>query len=123
MTTIISDSSADPGRGSREFGDQNMGEFEGKVNRKADSDGNLRLSLALGSRESETAARGGWCIQGPDERLRIFRESRVNISPLTLVSARNYQLMINGAEEDPRFFATRHRLVAPLGEPHCARVI
>ncbi len=102
----------------RELRDAICAEFEA-IEREAGSDaGFARKSW---DREDPSGAPGGGGVMSVMKG-RVFEKVGVNISTVHGEFAPDFAKSINGAEEDPRFFATGISLVAHMANPHVPAV-
>ncbi|WP_417610368.1 oxygen-dependent coproporphyrinogen oxidase [Parasphingorhabdus sp.] len=102
----------------KQLRDDICAEFE-KIEAEADSDASF--DYIPWDRENPDGSPGGGGVQGLMKG-KIFEKVGVNISTVDGTFSEEFQAQINGAAEDPRFFATGISLVAHMANPHVPNV-
>ena len=102
----------------KQLRDDICAEFE-KIEAEAGSD--ARFDYIPWDRQNPDDSPGGGGVQGLMKG-KIFEKVGVNISTVDSTFSEEFQAQINGAEEDPRFFATGISLVAHMANPHVPNV-
>ncbi len=98
--------------------DRICAEFE-TIETEAGSD--ARFSYTPWERPDETGVPGGGGVQGLIKGA-VFEKAGVNVSTVSGQFSEEFAKTINGAESDPRFFATGISLVAHMANPHVPAV-
>ena len=102
----------------KQLRDDICAEFE-KIEAEAGSD--ARFDYIPWDRQNPDGSPGGGGVQGLMKG-KIFEKVGVNISTVDGTFSEEFQGQINGAEEDPSFFATGISLVAHMANPHVPNV-
>ncbi len=102
----------------KELRDQICAEFE-KIEAEAGSD--ATFDYIPWDRQNPDGSPGGGGMQGLMKG-KIFEKVGVNISTVDGVFSDEFAGQINGAKDDPRFFATGVSLVAHMANPHVPNV-
>ena len=102
----------------KQLRDDICAEFE-KIEAEAGSD--AKFDYIPWGRENPDGSPGGGGVQGLMNG-KVFEKVGVNISTVDGTFSEEFQAQINGAEEDPRFFATGISLVAHMANPHVPNV-
>ena len=118
MTIILDDQQQVAQTWFAELRDQICAEFE-KIEAEAGSD--AAFEYIPWDRENPDGSPGGGGIQGLMKG-KIFEKVGVNISTVGGMFSDEFAGQINGAKDDPRFFATGISLVAHMANPHVPNV-
>lgn len=118
MTTILDDQQLAAQTWFKELRDQICAEFE-KIEAEAGSD--ATFDYIPWDRQNPDGSPGGGGMQGLMKG-KIFEKVGVNISTVDGVFSDEFAGQINGAKDDPRFFATGVSLVAHMANPHVPNV-
>tara|TARA_R110000824_G_scaffold49971_1_gene139983 strand:- start:87 stop:944 length:858 start_codon:yes stop_codon:yes gene_type:complete len=102
----------------KQLRDDICAEFE-KIEAEADSE--ATFDYIPWDRQNPDGSPGGGGVQGLMKG-KIFEKVGVNISTVDGTFSEEFQGQINGAENDPRFFATGISLVAHMANPHVPNV-
>jgi coproporphyrinogen III oxidase len=89
------------------------------IEREAGSD--ARFEYTAWNRDDDPDAKGGGGVQGVMKG-KVFEKVGVNVSTVGGEFAPEFAKSINGAEDDPSFFATGISLVAHMANPHVPAV-
>lgn len=98
--------------------DRICAEFEA-IEREAGSD--ARFAYLPWNRDDDPAGEGGGGVRGVMKG-KVFEKVGVNVSTVGGAFSPEFARSINGAEDDPRFFATGISLVAHMANPHVPAV-
>tara|TARA_R110000824_G_scaffold394394_1_gene594154 strand:+ start:433 stop:1290 length:858 start_codon:yes stop_codon:yes gene_type:complete len=118
MTTILDDQQRTAQTWFKELRDQICAEFE-KIESEAGSD--ATFDYIPWDRQNPDGSPGGGGMQGLMKG-KIFEKVGVNISTVDGVFSDEFAGQVNGAKDDPRFFATGVSLVAHMANPHVPNV-
>ena len=118
MTTKLDDQQQAAQTWFRELRDKICAEFE-KIEAEAGSD--ATFDYIPWDRQNPDGSPGGGGMQGLMKG-KIFEKVGVNISTVDGVFSDEFAGQINGAKDDPRFFATGVSLVAHMANPHVPNV-
>ncbi|MEH6700441.1 oxygen-dependent coproporphyrinogen oxidase [Parasphingorhabdus sp.] len=118
MTTKLDDQQLAAQTWFKELRDQICAEFE-KIEVEAGSD--ATFDYIPWDRQNPDGSPGGGGMQGLMKG-KIFEKVGVNISTVDGVFSDEFAGQINGAKDDPRFFATGVSLVAHMANPHVPNV-
>ncbi|TXC74130.1 oxygen-dependent coproporphyrinogen oxidase [Sphingorhabdus soli] len=100
--------------------DRICAEFE-SIEREAGSDAAFEYGAWDREAEGIAAGDGGGGVRGVMKG-KVFEKVGVNVSTVSGEFAPEFAASINGADEDPRFFATGISLVAHMANPHVPAV-
>ncbi len=118
MTTKLDDQQQAAQTWFKQLRDQICAEFE-KIEAEAGSD--ATFDYIPWDRQNPDGSPGGGGMQGLMKG-KIFEKVGVNISTVDGVFSDEFAGQINGAKDDPRFFATGVSLVAHMANPHVPNV-
>ncbi len=118
MTTQLDDQQLTAQTWFAELRDKICAEFE-SIERENDSD--AAFDYIKWDRKNPDGSPGGGGTQGLMKG-KVFEKVGVNISTVDGTFSEEFQKQINGAEEDPNFFATGISLVAHMSNPHVPNV-
>ncbi|MEH6791925.1 oxygen-dependent coproporphyrinogen oxidase [Parasphingorhabdus sp.] len=118
MTKILDDQQQTAQTWFQQMRDDICAEFEA-IETEAGSE--ARFDYIPWDRENPDGSPGGGGVQGLMKG-KIFEKVGVNISTVDGTFSEEFRAQINGAAEDPRFFATGISLVAHMANPHVPNV-
>lgn len=118
MTKQLDDQQLTAQKWFKELRDQICAEFEA-IEQEAGSD--AKFNYTPWDRQNQDDTHGGGGTQGLMKG-KVFEKVGVNISSVDGTFSEEFSKQINGAAEDPRFFATGVSLVAHMANPHVPNV-